>query len=83
MAYNSLYFGDIFEFEINIPKELSGIPVPKLSIQPLAENALYHGLFRHLFVWHITVYILGIYLNIELVFPVKTNKYFSHFGKKR
>ena len=37
-------FRDILEFEINIPKELSGIPVPKLSIQPLAENALYHGI---------------------------------------
>lgn len=36
-------YRDILEFEINIPKELSGIPVPKLSIQPLAENALYHG----------------------------------------
>lgn len=37
-------YRDILEFEINIPKELSGIPLPKLSIQPLAENALYHGI---------------------------------------
>lgn len=37
-------YRDILEFEINIPKELSGIPVPKLSIQPLDENALYHGI---------------------------------------
>lgn len=37
-------YRNILEFEINIPKELSGIPVPKLSIQPLAENALYHGI---------------------------------------
>ena len=37
-------YRDILEFEINIPKELSGIPVPKLSVQPLAENALYHGI---------------------------------------
>lgn len=37
-------YRDILEFEINIPKELSGIPVPKISIQPLAENALYHGI---------------------------------------
>lgn len=37
-------YRDILEFEINIPKELGGIPVPKLSIQPLAENALYHGI---------------------------------------
>ena len=37
-------YRDILEFEINIQKELSGNPVPKLSIQPLAENALYHGI---------------------------------------
>lgn len=37
-------YRDILEFEINIPKEFGGIPVPKLSIQPLAENALYHGI---------------------------------------
>lgn len=37
-------YRDILEFEIHIPKELGNIPVPKLSIQPLAENALYHGI---------------------------------------
>ena len=37
-------YRDILEFEINIPKELGKIPVPKLSLQPLAENALYHGI---------------------------------------
>ena len=33
-------YRDILEFELSIPKELDGIQVPKLSIQPLAENAL-------------------------------------------
>ena len=37
-------YRDILEFELSIPKELDGIQVPKLSIQPLAENALYHGI---------------------------------------
>ena len=37
-------YRDILEFEIFIPKELESIQVPKLSIQPLAENALYHGI---------------------------------------
>lgn len=32
-------YRDILEFELSIPKELDGIQVPKLSIQPLAENA--------------------------------------------
>lgn len=37
-------YRDILEFEISIPEELGNIQVPKLSIQPLAENALYHGI---------------------------------------
>lgn len=37
-------YRDILEFEIAIPDELGKIQVPKLSIQPLAENALYHGI---------------------------------------
>ena len=37
-------YRDILEFEINIPEELDNIMVPKLTLQPLAENALYHGI---------------------------------------
>ena len=37
-------YRDILEFEINIPAELDNIVVPKLTLQPLAENALYHGI---------------------------------------
>lgn len=37
-------YRDILEFEINIPKEMENIMVPKLTLQPLAENALYHGI---------------------------------------
>ena len=37
-------YRDILEFEINIPAELDNIMVPKLTLQPLAENALYHGI---------------------------------------
>lgn len=37
-------YHDILEFELSIPKEMDVIQVPKLSIQPLAENALYHGI---------------------------------------
>ena len=37
-------YRDIMEFEINIPEELDKILVPKLTLQPLAENALYHGI---------------------------------------
>lgn len=37
-------YRDILEFEIHIPEEFNGIMVPKLTLQPLAENALYHGI---------------------------------------
>lgn len=37
-------YRDILEFEIKIPKELDEVLVPKLTLQPLAENALYHGI---------------------------------------
>ncbi|GAA0137727.1 sensor histidine kinase [Paenibacillus sp. YSY-4.3] len=34
----------ILQYDIAIPDELKGINIPKLSLQPLAENAIYHGL---------------------------------------
>ena len=37
-------YRDIMEFGINIPPELDGVMIPKLTLQPLAENALYHGI---------------------------------------
>ena len=37
-------YQDILEFEIHIPEEYRSLMVPKLTLQPLAENALYHGI---------------------------------------
>lgn len=37
-------YRDILEFEIHIPEEYASLMVPKLTLQPLAENALYHGI---------------------------------------
>ncbi|WP_164515077.1 cache domain-containing sensor histidine kinase [Paenibacillus lentus] len=34
----------ILQYDIAIPDELKGVNIPKLSLQPLAENAIYHGL---------------------------------------
>lgn len=36
-------YQDILEFNITLPEHLKDIQVPKLTLQPLAENALYHG----------------------------------------
>ena len=37
-------YRDIMEFEIQIPESIRNVQVPKLTLQPLAENALYHGI---------------------------------------
>lgn len=36
-------YQDILDYNISIPEHLKEFKVPKLTIQPLAENALYHG----------------------------------------
>ncbi|MDO4491049.1 MAG: sensor histidine kinase [Lachnospiraceae bacterium] len=37
-------YQDILEYEIHVPSELNRFTIPKLTIQPLVENALYHGI---------------------------------------
>lgn len=36
-------YRDMLEFEINVPESLYEYRIPKITIQPLVENALYHG----------------------------------------
>lgn len=37
-------YQDIMEYEISVPKELENNLIPKITVQPLIENALYHGI---------------------------------------
>lgn len=37
-------YQDILQYEICVPGELYGYTIPKITIQPLVENALYHGI---------------------------------------
>ncbi len=37
-------YRDILKYEIDIPEEIGGIYILKLLLQPLVENALYHGI---------------------------------------
>jgi two-component system sensor histidine kinase YesM len=37
-------YQDILEYEIDISKELSSCKILKLTLQPIVENALYHGI---------------------------------------
>ncbi|GGG07969.1 cache domain-containing sensor histidine kinase [Paenibacillus abyssi] len=44
LAIMQVRYPDVFRYEIDIPPLMHGLPVPKLSLQPLVENAIYHGL---------------------------------------
>ena len=37
-------YKDILQYTVNIDASLHGVPIPKLTLQPLVENALYHGI---------------------------------------
>ena len=37
-------YQDILTFEINVPEEFNEYKIPKLTIQPIVGNALYHGI---------------------------------------
>ena len=37
-------YQDILEYEILVPEQLYACLIPKITIQPLVENALYHGI---------------------------------------
>lgn len=37
-------YQDILDYEIQMDEEIYGYIIPKLTLQPLVENALYHGI---------------------------------------
>lgn len=43
LEIQQIRYSDILSYEIRIPDELLAFMVPKLILQPLVENALYHG----------------------------------------
>ena len=44
LEIQQIRYSDILRYEINVPRELMDCMVPKLILQPLVENALYHGI---------------------------------------
>lgn len=40
----TMRYGDKFSYEIEVPEETYPALIPKMTLQPLVENALYHGL---------------------------------------
>ena len=44
MAIQNIRYGDAFHLNLHIDSQLSALLIPKLTLQPLVENAIYHGL---------------------------------------
>lgn len=44
LEIQQMRYRDLMEYEIDIPEELKKYILPKLTLQPLVENALYHGI---------------------------------------
>lgn len=44
LSIQQFRYQDIMEYEIDVDRELSGYPMLKLTLQPIVENALYHGI---------------------------------------
>ena len=46
MNIQRIRYRDILDYRINIPEELLQYTIPKLTLQPLVENAILHGINR-------------------------------------
>ncbi|MGE5614505.1 MAG: sensor histidine kinase, partial [Bacillota bacterium] len=44
LEIQQMRYRDLMEYEIDIPDQLKNFILPKLTLQPLVENALYHGI---------------------------------------
>lgn len=55
LEIQQIRYSDILRYDIDVPAELLDCRVPKLILQPLVENALYHGVKNRRGMGHITV----------------------------
>jgi len=44
LELQNIRYGEMFSYRISVAEELMEVRVPKLTLQPLVENAIYHGL---------------------------------------
>ena len=55
LQIQQLRYSDILQYTIDVPDELLSHDVPKLVLQPLVENALYHGIKNRRGIGHIKI----------------------------
>lgn len=62
-------YSDILEYSIKISDSLKNYDIPKLTLQPLVENALYHGVKNRRGIGHIDVFGIddGDYIILKVV----------------
>lgn len=44
LQIQSIRYSDVLDFEICVEEQVENIKIPKLTLQPLVENAIYHGI---------------------------------------
>ena len=44
LELQKMRYTDLFEYEVDVQSEIDDVIIPKLTLQPLVENAIYHGL---------------------------------------
>ncbi|QFJ54777.1 sensor histidine kinase [Pseudobutyrivibrio xylanivorans] len=44
LAIQKIRYQDRMDYQVNIPETLYGYAIPKLTLQPLVENSIYHGI---------------------------------------
>ncbi|AGC69310.1 Two component system histidine kinase [Thermoclostridium stercorarium subsp. stercorarium DSM 8532] len=44
LELQKIRYGDLFTYEIDVDAEIENMLIPKLTLQPLVENAIYHGI---------------------------------------
>ncbi len=64
-------YEDILTFDILIDKKLSGCLIPKITLQPIVENALYHGIKNKRRMGRITI--TGIRKDNNVILEVRDN----------
>lgn len=44
LIIQNMRYGDIIELSIDVPMQYRAVKIPKLTLQPLVENSIYHGI---------------------------------------
>lgn len=95
LKLQKLRYGDIFEDAYEIAEGLDDVTVPKLILQPLVENSLYHGIREKGEkgkIWikvtecgeniTISVYDTGVGMPSETIYKIMDSQEFRSFGVK-